>query len=150
MSLALSGSDTIILNNYIFTQLADGNAVEVEFPNAVATVKTGKNGNTIYGLNESGRQAKVKMRVLRGGADDQYLLGLFSLQQANFAATVLNQGQFVKKMGDGAGNITSDTYVLGGGVIEKEPAAKMNVEGEAEQSVTIWELAFSSAVRVIA
>lgn len=149
MSLALSGSDTIILNNYVFTQLAEGNCVELSFPNPVATIKTGKNGNTIYGLNESGRQAKVKMRVLRGGADDKFLLGLFTQQQANFAGTVVNQGQFVKNIGDGQGNITGDTYILGGGIIEKAQDAKTNVEGEAEQSVTVWEMAFSSAVRVL-
>lgn len=148
-AIALSGSDTVSINNNLLTTLADGNCVEITFPNDVANVKTGKNGNAIFGLNESGKQAEVKLRILRGGADDQFLQNLYSQQQANFAGTILMTGVFIKKIGDGAGNITSDTYILSGGVFQKEPEAKTNVEGETEQSVTIWAMKFSNAPRVI-
>lgn len=148
-AVALSGSDTINLNNRVLTDLADGNCIEMTFPNDIANVKTGKNGNSIYGLNESGKQCEVKLRVLRGSSDDKFLNGLLAQQQANFAGTVLLIGQFIKKIGDGQGNITSDTYIMGGGVFTKIPEAKTNVEGETEQSIAIYTIRFSNAPRVL-
>lgn len=148
-ALALSGSDTVMINNRVFADLADGNCVELAFPNDIANVKTGKNGNSIYGLNETGKQCEVKVRVIRGSADDKFLNGLLAQQQANFAGTVLMFGSFIKKLGDGQGNITSDTYIMSGGIFTKIPEAKTNVEGESEQSVSVYTMKFSNAPRVI-
>lgn len=147
-TIALSGQDTIIINNQILVGLADANCVELTFPNDIANVKTGKNGNSIYGFNESGRQCEVKLRLIRGSSDDQFLNNLLAQQQANFAGTVLMIGQFVKKLGDGAGNITSDTYILSGGVFTKQVEAKSNTDGEVDQSVAMYTLKFSNAPRV--
>lgn len=149
MSVALSGSDTINLNNRVFADLADGNCVELTFPNDIAQVRTGKNGNSIYGLNETGKQAEVKIRVLRGSADDKFLNNLMAQQQANFAGFPLMIGQFIKKIGDGLGNITSDTYIMSGGVFTKQIEGKMNVEGETEQSIAIYTIKFTNAPRVL-
>jgi len=148
-TIALSGNDTIVLNNRILGDLADGQVVDLTFPNDIASVKTGKNGNSIYGLNETGKQCEVKLRVIRGSADDKFLNSLLAQQQANFAGFVLMIGQFVKKLGDGQGNIGNDTYIMSGGVFTKIPEAKSNVEGESEQSVSIYTLKFSNAPRVI-
>lgn len=146
--VALSGNDTIIINNTVLSDLADGNCVELTFPNDIANVKIGKNGNAIYGLNTTGQMSEAKIRVLRGSPDDQTLNGFLNSQQANFAATVLAFGQFIKKIGDGAGNITSDTYTMSGGVFTKIPEAKTNVEGETEQSVTIYTIKFANQSNV--
>ncbi len=148
-TISLSGSDTVVINNRSLADLADGNCVELSFPNDIANVKTGKNGNSIYGLNESGRQAEMKLRVIRGSSDDKFLNGLQANQQLNFAGTVLLIGQFIKKVGDGQGNITSDTYITSGGVFSKQVEAKTNVEGETEQSVAIYTIRFSNAPRAI-
>lgn len=148
-TIALSGNDTISINNTVLTDLADGNVAELTFPNEIASVKTGKNGNSIYGLNESGKQCEVKLRVVRGGATDKFLLSLLVAQQANFAGTVLMIGQFIKKLGDGAGNITSDTYILSGGIFTKIPEAKSNTEGDTEQSIAMWIMKFANAPRAI-
>lgn len=145
----LSGSDTITINNSVLSDLADGNCVEMTFPSDIANVKTGKNGNSIYGLNETGKQCEVKLRVLRGSNDDKFLNNLLVQQQANFPGTVLMIGQFIKKLGDGNGNITSDTYVMSGGVFTKIPEAKSNVEGETEQSVAMYTMKFSNAPRAL-
>lgn len=147
--IALSGNDTISINNTVLTDLADGNCVELTFPNDIANVKTGKNGNSIYGLNESGKQCEVKLRIVRGGASDKFLLSILAQQQANFAGFPLMIGSFIKKIGDGAGNITSDTYILSGGIFNKIPEAKTNVEGEVDQSIAMWSLKFSNAPRVL-
>lgn len=147
--IALSGQDTINIQNRVLNGLADQNAVEITYPNDIANVKTGKNGNSIYGFNESGKQCEVKVRVIRGSADDKFLLNLLSQQQANFSGTVLLFAQFIKKLGDGAGNITSDTFIMSGGIFTKLPEARMNVDGETEQSVTIYTMKFSNAPRVL-
>lgn len=148
-TVAMSGNDTINLNNQVLSDLADGNCVEMTFPNDIMNVKTGKNGNSIYGLNESGKQCEVKIRVIRGASDDKFLNNLLAQQQANPAGFPLMIGQFIKKIGDGQGNITSDTYVMSGGVFTKIPEAKSNVEGETEQSVAIYTIKFSNAPRVL-
>ncbi len=148
-AIALSGSDTIVIGGRVLADLADGNCVELTFPNDIANVKTGKNGNSIYGLNESGKQCEVKIRVLRASDDDKFLNNKLVQQQNNFAGTVLLDGQFIKKIGDGKGNITSDTYVMGGGVFTKQVEGKTNVEGETEQSVAIYTLKYSNAPRAI-
>lgn len=146
---ALSGSDTIMINKRIFNDLADADAAMLEFPNDIASVKTGKNGNSIYGLNESGKQCEVKIRVIRGSSDDKFLNALLATQQSDFAAFPLMIGEFIKKIGDGKGNINRDTYIMSGGVFTKQIAAKSNVEGDSEQSVAIYTLKFSNAPRVI-
>ena len=148
-TVAMSGNDTIIINSRTFADFADTNVVELTFPNDIANVKTVNNGNSIYGLNESGRQCEVKIRVVRGSSDDKFMNALLSQQQLNFAGFTLVIGTFVKKIGDGAGNITSDTYVLSGGVFTKQVEGKSNVEGDTEQSVSIYTLKFSNAPRAI-
>ena len=148
-SVALSGSDTININNRVITDLATGNCVELTYPNEIANVKTGKNGNSIYGLNESGKQCEVKIHVLRGSSDDKYLNGLLAQQQNNFAGTVLLIGQFIKKIGDGQGNIGSDTYIMSGGIFSKQVEGKMNVEGEVDQSIAMYTMKFSNSPRVL-
>lgn len=148
-TIALSGNDSVIINNRIFADFADGNVAELTFPNDIATVKTGKDGNSIYGLNETGKQSELKLRLIRGSADDKFLNGLLAQQQLNFAGFPLMVGQFIKKIGDGSGNIKSDTYIMSGGVFTKQVEAKSNVEGESEQSVSIYTLKFSNSPRVI-
>lgn len=149
LTIAMSGADTINLNSRVLADLADGNVAELTFPNDIANVKTGKNGNSIYGLNESGKQCDLLVRVIRGSSDDKFLNGLLAQQQNNFAGTVLLIGQLIKKIGDGRGNVTSDTYVLSGGVFVKQVEAKSNVDGETEQSISIYTMRFSNSPRAL-
>jgi len=148
-TVAMSGNDTIIINNRIISDLADGNCVELTFPNDVASVKTGKNGNSIYGLNEMGKQADVKIRIIRGSSDDKFLNGLQSNQALNFAGFVLLTAQFIKKIGDGTGKVTSDTYIPTGGVFTKAVEALSNVEGDSTQSVAVYTMRFGNAPRAL-
>lgn len=148
-SVALSGNDTLSINNHVFADFADAIVAELTFPNEIAKVKTGKNGNSIYGLDESGKQADLKLRVLRGSADDKFLNNLLSQQQANFAGFPLMIGQFIKKIGDGQSNITDDTYVVSGGVFTKQVAGKTDAEGGVDQSVAEYMVKFTNAPRVL-
>jgi hypothetical protein len=70
-------------------------------------------------------------------------------QDQNFAGTVLMIGEFVKKIGDGAGGIANDTYITSGGIFLKRVNAKSNVEGDTGQSVSEYKMKFSNAPRTI-
>lgn len=148
-TVSMSGNDSLTLMNRVLSDLADQNAVELTFPNDISALKTGKNGNTIYALNETGQQAEMKIRAMRGSADDKWLNGLLAQQRANFAGFPLMFGEFVKRIGDGTGVVTKDTYVLGGGIFSKNVEAKSNVEGDTEQSVSMYTIKFSNAPRAI-
>ena len=149
MSVSLTGSDTTLINNRVLTDLADGDCVNLDFANEIATLKTGKNGNVIYSLNETGRECSVTIRLLRGSKDDKFLNNLIQIQKGNFAGFILLSGEFIKKVGDGEGNITSDTYIMSGGIFLKHVGAKNNAEGDTEQSVSIYELKFANAPRAL-
>lgn len=148
-TVAMSGDDTCMINNRVLSDFADNDVVVVTFPNDIAQVKTGKNGNSIYGFNASGKQCEVKIRLIRGSNDDKFMNNLLAQQQNNFAGTTLMIGQFIKKIGDGQGNVGSDTYIMSGGVFTKIPEAKSNVEGDTEQSTCIYTIKFSNSPRVI-
>jgi hypothetical protein len=89
------------------------------------------------------------MRLVRGSADDKFLNALLVQQQANFAGMILMQGEFVKQVGDGKGNILNDTYVISGGIFTRQVEAMSNVEGDPVQSVSIYKMKFSNAPRAL-
>ncbi|RTL04655.1 hypothetical protein EKK58_10115 [Candidatus Dependentiae bacterium] len=149
MIVALTGKDTIKINGRILNQLADGDCAVLTFPNDLMNIKTGKSGNSIYAFNYTGQQCELSLRVIRGGADDQYLNNLLALMKNNPALFSLMQGEFDKNVGDGNGNLTVDSYILSGGVFKKNPEVKENADGESEQAVTIYTLIFSNAPRTI-
>lgn len=148
-TIALSGNDTVTINGTVLTGLATGDCVTIKFPNEVANVKTGKNGNSIFGLNETGRQCEVEVRVIRGSSDDRMLANLLVQQRSNFAGFTLMQAQFIKRLGDGKGNVASDMYLAAGGIFSNQPEAKTNVEGDAAQSEILYKMKFANAARVI-
>lgn len=148
-SVAVSSNDTIKINNKILADFADGDIGVLTFPNELASIKTGKNGNSIYAINETGRQSELVLRLIRGSADDKYLASQLSSQKNNFAGFILLTGEFIKRVGDGTGNIVSDTYILSGGIFTKEVEAKSNVEGDTAQSVSVYTIKFSNAPRAI-
>ena len=148
-SAGLSGNDTLIINNRILTNLADADVIDLTFPNGIANLKVGKSGNTVFALNESGKAADMKFHLIRASADDKYFNGLLAAQMNNFSGTVLMIGEYIKKMGDGLGNIYNDTYILAGGIFAKVPEAKTNVEGNTDQSKVLYEIKWSQAARVI-
>lgn len=148
-TVAMSGNDSLIINNNIFSDFADQDYQALDFPAEIASAKTGKNGNTIYSMNQMGNQAQLIIRLIRASGDDKFMNNLLSQQQANFQGFPLMQGQFIKNIGDGTGFVAKDTYVLSGGIFIKIPMAKSNSEGQEDQSVAIYTLKFSQAPRVI-
>lgn len=147
--VAMTGSDTVTLNGRNITGLATGTCVDMTFPNDIADCKTGKNGNSIYALNQSGFICDMMLRIVRGCPDDQYLQNLFATQISNFAGFALMYGNFIKKVGDGLGNVTSDTYSQSGGIFKKCIPAKTNVDGDVEQSISEYHIRFANAPRTL-
>lgn len=148
-TVSMTGNDSIIINNRVINDLADGDCIMLSFPTEIASVKTGKNGNAIYALNQTGKQAELKIRLIRGGSDDQFLLSLLNQQQNSFQTFVLMIGEFIKLVGDGSGNITNDTYIVSGGVFVKQVDAKSNVDGDTAQSVSEYTIRFANAPRAL-
>ena len=153
-SVSLTGNDTIIIGQNgltprVLKDLADGDVAMLEFPNDIAGVKTGKNGNSIYAFNATGRTANGTVRVLLGSADDKYLNARYNEYRNDPASFPLIEGEFVKRVGDGQGNVASVTYRLGGGIIQKLPTVKENTEGDTEQAVAVWGILFTNSDRAI-
>lgn len=146
-TISLTGADTIKLNQRLLTDFPDGDVAKLTYEADNVTMAVGKNGNTIIVANESGRKAKLELRVMRGSKDDEYLNSQQTLQNTNLPATVLASGLIAKTIGDGSGNLTFDQYSLVAGVFTKIPEVTSNVQGEKEQAVTVYMMEFSGAVR---
>jgi hypothetical protein len=149
MIASLTGRDTVIINGIVLNDLADGDCAVLSFPNNLVTLRTGKGGNAIYAFNYSGQQCKLVLRLIRGSTNDRYLNQQMALFKNNPSAFSLMTGSLTKNVGDGAGNVSHDTYTLSGGVFEKETEVKENAEGDIEQAVAVYSLAFSNAPRSI-
>lgn len=147
--VSLSGNDIVKINERILADFASDDIAVLTFPNDLATLKTGKNGNTIYASNETGKQAELVLKVIRGSSDDKFLSNLLNSQKLNFSSFVLMTSELIKRIGDGTGKIISDTYILSGGVFKKEVEAKSNVAGDVEQSVSTYSMVFALAPRAI-
>lgn len=142
--VSLTGQDTAQIDGTILSTLADGMPFDITFPNDLGTVKSGKNGNTIFAKNEMGRVASVTLRLLLGGTDDKYLNSRMQ-QWINDPSTFeLLTGMFIKRVGDGAGTVESKVYQCSEGIFKRQVEAKTSSEGDAEQSVAVYELVFGN------
>ena len=150
MSVSLTGQDTFILDDRILADLADADTGLLDFANNLVEAKVGKNGNTLYAFNSTGRTVVITIRVILGSSDDKYINGRMVEFIQDPAAYLLIAGEFIKRVGDGDGNVTSVIYRMRGGVVQKMPSAKENVEGDIEQSVAVWQIIFANADRIIA
>ena len=148
--VSLTGEDVQVIDSRPITDFADGDTTNIDFPNNLVEVKTGKNGNTIYGRNRPGENATVTIRLLVGSSDDKYMNGRMAEYKADPASFPLISSEFIKRVGDGEGAVTNVIYKFTGGVIQKIPNTKENVEGDTEQSVVIWQMVFANAERIIA
>ena len=145
---ALTGNDSIIINDIPVKDFADNTIGTLEVPNDLFAMSTGKNGNTIFALDEKGNNATLTLRILMSSGDDKRFNGMIP-QSENFASTVLANGSVVKQVGDGAGNISYNTYLLRGGMISKKPAITSDVAGNTDQAVVEYIFQFAQAERSI-
>lgn len=149
MIVSLTGDDTIKINDRILVDFGDGDTAVLDFPNDRMNAKTGKDGNSIFSYNNSGRQVTFVLRLLRGGPDDIFLNNLLANLDNNPAAFTLLSGEFIKNIGDGQGNIKQDIYTMSGGTFKRGVNAKENTEGDTEQAISVYNLLFTNAPRSI-
>ena len=145
---ALTGDDSIIINDIPLKDFANNDIGTLNLPNNLFDLATGKNGNTIFALDESGNNATLTVRLLMSSADDKRLSGMIP-QSNGFAQTILATGSVVKQIGDGQGNVSYNTYVLAGGMVQKKPSIKSNVNGDDSQAVVEYVIQFAEANRAI-
>lgn len=145
----LVSDGTLTLFDRVFNDFADDDISAITFPNDLVTVKTGKNGNTIYSKNEPGRNSTAVMRLIRGSSDDQFMQTKLSQMKQDFVSTELAFGEFAMRLGDGQGNIVRDVYTLKGGVITRPVDGKENVSGDTVQGVSIYNITFADTDRSI-
>ncbi len=148
-TFSLSGSDTAIIGGVSLIDVADGDWFTLTFPNQLAESKTGKNGNSIFALNATGLNADATARIIRGSFTDKQLDSLLQEQLQDFASFQLLDGHFVKRAGDGSGNITSDTYDTSAGIFTFQVDAKSNAEGDTDQSVSVYRFKFANGGRAL-
>lgn len=148
-TFTITGDDTLTLFNRVFVDIADGDTSAIAFPNDLVAMKTGKNGNAIYAKNAQGNNADLTLRLIKGSSDDEFLQSQLDAQERDFPSFALANGSFVKRLGDGLGNVKLEKFQMQGGVIRKTPDSKENVEGDTEQAVTVYQLMFTRAGRSI-
>lgn len=140
---------TLTLFDRVFNDFADDDVSAITFPDDLVTMKTGKNGNTIFSKNEQGRRATGVIRLIRGSSDDQFLQGKISRMKKDFVSTALAFGEFSMRIGDGQGSVLRDVYTLKGGIITRQVDGKENVSGDTAQGVTVYTFGFADAERNI-
>ncbi len=145
--VSLSGEDTIQVATRTLTSFADADCAKLTFPNDLVNMVTGKNGNSIYNLNATGRQCDLELRLLRGSADDRFLNALLIVMLSDLPSFVVMPGYFVKRIGNGLGGVRKDTYLLAGGVFVRNVDASENVAGATDPAVSLYRLKFSNGSR---
>lgn len=148
-TLALTGEDTLTIFGRVITDVADGDDITVTFPNDLVTMKTGKNKNTMYAKNETGNNATMQIRVIKGSADDRFLLGKLNEMRRDLPSFSTAESEFVKRVGDGQGNVIDNIYNLQGGIFTKMVDTKSNAEGDTEQAISVYNMMFALGVQSI-
>jgi hypothetical protein len=144
----LSGSDTLQIQGRTITSVCSGDWAKLTFPNETTQMDIGKNGNTVYAYDFRGEQAQFELMLLRGTDDDAFLQSLFVPMRQDFASFLLLQGQYIKRLGDGAGNLRREIAKLQGGVFSKRIETMSNAQGEPKQAIALWTMKWARAIRV--
>lgn len=145
----ITSDSTLTLKDRVIADFADDDVSSVTFPNDIVNMKTGKGGNTIYSKDETGRNAQLDLRIVRGSPDDRFFQELIQQIESDFASFEVIFGELKLRLGDGDGNVLNDTYTLEAGIISSNVDAKDNVSGDTNQGVSVYNLMFANAKRSI-
>jgi hypothetical protein len=148
-TVSLTGSDTVVINGRVLHDFANGDVATLTFDGDLVKATPSKNGNVIYSLDVAGLMSKLELKLLLGSPDDRYINSLLAGQIRDLSTVVLASGSFVKRVGDGQGNVTNVIYNTLGGVVQKFPGAKINTSGDSEQSVAVWMFQFGNNSRAL-
>ena len=153
-TLSLLGNDTIkmsgdLAGEILFSDFGSGEVAKITYPSELAVVKTGKNGNTIFVQNASGFQASLEIKVIKGSNNDISLQTILTSYKTDPVAFVTQSAELAKKIGDGAGKVKADTYLLTGGIPTKQVEMIVNTEGDTEQAISVYTWVFAGSDRSI-
>lgn len=148
-SVSLTGSDVVTINGRVFHDFANGDVAKLTFDGDLVRVQPSKNGNVIYALDVAGLMSKLELKLLLGSSDDRYINSLLASQVQDLSSFILAVGSFVKRVGNGQGQVTNVIYNTIGGVVSKFPEAKTNTAGDTEQSIVTWMIHFGINSRAI-
>lgn len=143
----ITADDTLTLYGRVFNDFADNDVSSITYNDDLVTLKTGKNKNTIFSRNEPGNNAMAVIRLIRGSDDDRFMQAKLAEVNGYFPSVILCSGQFVKNLGDGAGNVSRDVYNLAGGTFTRQVDGKENVNGDGEQGIAVYNMKFANAIR---
>lgn len=136
-----SANTTVTINGRVFTDLAQGDAVKIEFPNEKSSKTKGINRSSVIKKRMDGNEANVTVLVLKASADDVFL------------NNILNQSELIILDGSIKTNFTRDgvagvdSYALENGTLVIHPEdTKNNVDGDEVMS---YKINFVSAIRMI-
>lgn len=144
----LTGADTLQIQGRTITSVCSGDWFKLLFPNEATAMEIGKNGNAIYSYDFRGEQGNSELMLLRGSDDDAFLQSLFVPMRQDFASFLLLQGQYIKRLGDGQGNIRREVCKMRGGVFGKRIEATSNAQGDLKQAISLWTMKWARATRV--
>ena len=144
---AATGRDTIIINGRILNDFGKGDVAKLTFPEEQWTVNVGKNGNAVYAFRYTGLVVEAELLILLGSADDKFLNAINVTAINDPAAVVLIDGEVIKNVGDGKGNISQVVYLLNGGIIKKGIETVENTDGDEKQVFAQYFLKFGNGTR---
>lgn len=145
----LVGQDTVIIDGRTITDIGFGDVCTIDMPNPLSEAESGKDGNTVFVFMESGRQINVKLRVLVGRADDQWLNSKLESMKNDFIGQTLMTMTLAKRVGDGQGSTLTTRWSLEGGTFTTAPSVKYNVSGDKEQAVQEYSFTFARGVKTV-
>lgn len=148
-AFTITAEDTFTVNGIVLSNFADGSVINLTHNNNLMSMVTGKNGSSVYAKNEQGVNASVELRVQRGSYEDRLLHELMSQQEADAVSFKLIQSVFTKHLGDGQGNVLSDTYTLTGGFFVQRPDVFYSTTGDAESGIITYSLQYAKSERTI-
>ena len=138
-----ANSDVLTIFDRVITDEFDGDSITGTFPNEMMTLKTGKNGNTVYLENTTGANIDILIRLVLGSPDDVFLRGKIFLQRQNFIATVLATGRFSRQLGDGINGGKFIITELEGGLFTKDVEFVSSSEANVESGAAIYNMKFA-------
>ena len=140
-SYKLTGQDTVVLWGRVISDFADGDVATISVDNNIANSVVGKNGNMIIAKDEQGKKCTITVRLLKGSGDDSFINSYYKSYEADSALYILGNGNIAKRLGDGNGNVTFDTFYLKALHFTRPPYdVTSNVNGSTDQAVTVYTM----------
>lgn len=134
----------------VLTDFADGTIFDIDYVSDLINSTTGKEGNTVFVKDERGRNGKGSMRILKGSSDDNYLNGLFTDMKSSFGSgTKILTIDIVRKIVDGTGTTLTESFNLQGCLLTQMPKTSVNVHGDTEQAISVWNMVAADVNRSI-